>query len=297
MDGFARKSQRYAPHVMAAVLLAGMLLVCGCQTASSLTLRNKTWRRGDDVKSYEKVDLTYQVNHSQSGLQKPPRPWQEARLVSAEKGESDLFEVESDTPSAISAWSKASVHVVYPHPDGNKDQAQVTLKLSRLAPGEIETSYAGAFKRAVNKRLYGTKSLLFRKGDAEQDAVTTTRASQIDDEVWTISLSKEQLDLLLAELNNNGFFGQQERPYACSELSLQIDHESVTKSWTQEPRLNQLIEHTYQQGQLVGYATPQQAEPLTTRKDKIASRFDKLPFGKKSGLADEQEVNQVNYEE
>lgn len=299
MDGFRRTWNRCAPHVLAGLLLVGMMLVSGCQTASSFTLRDRTWQRNrSEVTTYDRVDLVYEVNHSQTGLDQPSRPWHEVLTSAGRKNDSgnEMFAPANGTASPISAWCKARVQVVYPHPEGTPDMAQVTLRLSRLAPGEIETSYAGMFKRLVHRRVEDSKSL-FGKDTPAAD-LASRPASRLDDEVWTTSLSKDQLDLLLAELTNNGFFGQQERPYACSELSLKVDHESICKSWTQEPRLNQLIEHTYQQGQLVGFVTPEAHQPLTNRKDRLMARFEKLPFVKASQeTLPSDGIEQVGFEE
>ncbi len=300
MDGMRRRIGRFSPHFFAGLLFAITVCASGCQTASSFTLHDRTWKREKtELTSYERVDLVYEVNQSESGLKKRTRNWPDALTVSDEKEGDDLLVSQASNASPMTAWSKSRIHVIYPHPDGTPDAAQVTLRLSRLAPNEIETSYAGAFKRMVNRRVNQSKAWFGRDVEQEEEVASSRRQSQLDDEIWTTTLSKEQLDLLLGELTNNGFFGQQERPYACSELSLKVDHESICKTWTQEPRLNQLIEQTYQQGELVGFISPEEYEPLTTRKDRMMARLEKLPFRGGSDSSEEGavEVEQVAFEE
>ncbi len=250
-----RRSLRNPGLNIIAALCAMMTLFSGCQTATSLTWKNRTWGlNSQPLDDYESVDLVYEVDHSETGLKKRGRHLTGMLQVSGhDASKATNFE---NVTGDVSPWCNARVRITYPNPKTNDNTALVTLRLSRLAPGEIETSYFGAFKTLIQKRIRD-KEVAFNE---QHNTSGSGNTSKLDDEVWSTSLTKEQLDLLIKDITNNGIFDHQERPYSSTELSLKLDSKSINKSWTQEPRLNQLIEHTYQQGQLIGFVSPERIQ-------------------------------------
>jgi hypothetical protein len=76
------------------------------------------------------------------------------------------------------------------------------------------------------------------------------KVSTVADEIWTMDISKSELDLLLCDLSTGGFFGQQWRPIGGSWLYVDLEGCTTKKAWTPEPRLDDLIARVFGEGTL-----------------------------------------------
>lgn len=162
---------------------------------------------------------------------------------------------ESIEPSAPAGkWSQARIEIVYPHPDGNESKGLATLIVSRHAPVE---SSSKSFKQKMSNglsrmmmRASGTSSELTQLVGSEK-----VSSESVDEEVWQLNLPKEELDLLLSEFSHRGFFNKQERPRGEATVSITVDQGEFSKRWTSEPRLEDLMQQIYNQGELSAFKT------------------------------------------
>jgi len=64
-------------------------------------------------------------------------------------------------------------------------------------------------------------------------------------------IPRRELDLLLVDLAHSGFFENQVRTTGDAHLNVVIDEGEESKTWSAEPRLNELIDRVYREGRLV----------------------------------------------
>jgi hypothetical protein len=109
-------------------------------------------------------------------------------------------------------WSTARLSIQYPIPDGHPDFARLRLELKPAS------------------------------------AVRAT--SEPAAEVRTLDVPKQELDLLIADLAHQGYFGAAARSEGGARLNVSIDQGRAQKTWSSEPRLDDLAERVYREGRL-----------------------------------------------
>jgi len=151
--------------------------------------------------------------------------------------------------SESAAWARATLTIQYPHPTGQADFARATLRLSSLRDSEFQALDRAGEKMGVD--LLATKAF--------QASVLSTQPTR-DDELWILDLPRQQLDLLLTDLQQQGFFQSQSRNQLGTRLSVELDQHKLKKDWSPEPRLDQFMMRVYREGQLSGllsHSTPE----------------------------------------
>jgi hypothetical protein len=79
---------------------------------------------------------------------------------------------------------------------------------------------------------------------------------QPNDELWVLDFPRQQLDLMLVDLANSGFFEDQQRPEGGTQLSVTIDRGQTAKPWSTDARLDGIVDRVQREGWLVGFALP-----------------------------------------
>ncbi len=151
-------------------------------------------------------------------------------------------------------WSQARIQIVYPHPDGSEDKGLARLVVSRHSPVNPASQKSGVSMKDRVSRL------MLRASGASPELASQinsgkVKAETVDEEVWQLDLPKEELDILLSELSQRGFFNQQERPRGEAVVSILVDQGELSKRWTSEPRLEDLMQQIYDEGELSAFNT------------------------------------------
>lgn len=193
---------------------------------------------------YDKLVLNYDLDRAGGGL-----------VVNSLDPVQTVQASAADAPATLGAdWNSARLCVEYPHPGGDPSLAKLTLRLSphSHSPEECplgDGSPAGQFAE-VRRRWMSLKT-----GDRiELEGGGSARAELCaDDEIWVLDLPKQELDLLLFDLADSGFFDEQMRPSGAARLNVTIDRGETAKTWTTEPRLDELVYRVYRNGRLEGF--------------------------------------------
>ena len=180
---------------------------------------------------YNKVLVTYLIGGSHGGLTRDPS--QAAGPAST---------VSDSTIESGADWSIAALKIEYPHPEGDADLARATLRLSRGPAIPKSKTLAQKFHSSLDW-------LSWR--DSQPDSVR-----QAHDELWVLDFPRQQLDLMLVDLANSGFFEDQQRPEGGTQLSVTIDWGRTAKPWSTDARLDGIVERIQREGWLVGFALP-----------------------------------------
>lgn len=204
------------------------LLTCGvgCQTRHHVSIDE------GGQPNYEKLALVYDL--------------QSTRLL--EQGTE--IQQTSSSHDADGSWPFARLRIEYPHPNNKPGYARATLRLGR-AP--ITASSPG-----WSERVRGSLNRLVTDEPAVDDS------EQLDDEVWALDLPREQLDTVLIDLTERGFFKDQTRPTGDAKLKVSIDRGMASKRWSSEPQLDDLIHRIYSDGWLAWYIDCQHAGIVRT---------------------------------
>ncbi len=204
-------------------------LVCvlaGCRIPNQLTAGNSA------TPQYEKANIVYELDGAQR-----PLPLTDAEIKPA------AFTETPDVAAVAPEWAGATLTLQYPHPDGQEDTARATLRLSAEPLRNSPTALAAATRWLGWNRT------------AEQPAATGDAAPRQplrDDEIWVLDVPKQQLDLLLTDLQQSGFFQAQTRSQTGTKLDVQLNWGRVQKEWSSEPRLDHFMSRVYREGHLKG---------------------------------------------
>lgn len=219
-------------------LIAAVVLLCiasaGCQLPGQIKLTKSGAPR------YERANIVYKLD---GGLRPLPLTDSEIKPISFD----DAVSAAPLASNPSSEWATAILSVQYPHPDGTPELARASLRLSASPPG-LGISQAS--------RWLG-------KGRGIEPPMLSEfpRPALRDDEIWVLDLPKQELDLLIADLQKSGYFQAQTRADSGTNLEVQLDSGRVNKEWTAEPRLDQFISRVYVEGRLGGLVACDTPEP------------------------------------
>ena len=210
-----------APRAMA-WLVALILNLSGCALPERVTV--------DDAGTlqYERAVVVYELSGANGAL--------EHDLLRTVR-RPELHAADSAT------WSSAMLTIDYPHPCGRTDLAQATLHLSDTLIVFRETSPTPG--EQIRTGLIRAASFVRQDESDPQDAWAASAT------VLTLDVPKYQLDLLLYDLADSGFFDAQQRPSAGSRLAVRVDRGELKKAWSPEPRLDDFVTRTYRHGRVV----------------------------------------------
>ncbi len=201
-------------------------LVVGCRVPSSMSASKS------GTPQYERANIVYELDGAQRPL---PLTSTEIKPVA--------FDADPETPPPAPEWAEATLSIQYPHPDGTADTARATLRLSAEHRHDSPSAVAQA------RRWLGWNP---QSEPVDGSTSTAAKAPRRDDEIWVLDIPKQQLDLLLTELQGNGFFQAQTRAESGTKLDVQLNWGRVQKEWSAEPRLDHFMTRVYREGRLGG---------------------------------------------
>ncbi|TWT61044.1 hypothetical protein Pan54_17780 [Rubinisphaera italica] len=238
------------------LLFAGLLpLFSGCQQGKAM-LGRIGLKSEDAVYSYSDIQLDYETN-CKTSLIRRSFPFLTHRVEQTSLEKTEEYQSNAQTVSfADGKWSKAKIQILYPHPDGSLDKGLARLAVTRFCP-TLQDS--GLEHTTTRERLTNFISLASCEEDAEP-VVQSNHNSRSAEEIWELDIPKEELDILIAELKHRGFFENQERPRGEATMHVVLDNTQVTKRWTNEPRLENLMLQVYNEGTLSAFG--RKTEPI-----------------------------------
>ncbi len=183
---------------------------------------------------YEQVNLVYELNGRFRDIP--------IRQISTE-----AFEYTSETPAATESehWMGARLAIQYPHPDGTPGLARATLRLSgQPAPARLDAKVYQPYEP-------------FPVSQDPGDLIALRPLR--DDEVWVLDFPKQQLDLLLTDLQQCGFFDNQLRNDPGTRLEVELNRGKTAKNWSPEPRLDDFVSRVQTEGRLSGFVSHESA--------------------------------------
>jgi hypothetical protein len=136
-------------------------------------------------------------------------------------------------------WKSVRLQVDYPHPEGIPEVARATLRLS-MKSDSVYTPVDAS---------------VFHQGDIVPPDLASETRPMCDDEIWILDIPRPQLDSLLVELNEAGFFQSQMPNEVGTRLEVRIDGGRTAKTWMAEPRLDDFVHRIRTDGRLSGFVT------------------------------------------
>lgn len=200
--------------------------ITGCRIPSQFTAGK------DPSPQYERANIVYELDGAQRAL-----PLTDSEIKTAS------FTGAPEAPAAFPEWGGATLTLQYPHPDGIADTARASLRLSAEPPKNSRSALAQATRWLGWNRSTGQPA---------QDGEPAPQQPSRDDEIWVLDIPKQQLDLLLSDLQQNGFFQPQTRSQTGTKLDVQLNYGRVQKEWSSEPRLDHFMSRVYREGRLDG---------------------------------------------
>ncbi|MEX0703131.1 MAG: hypothetical protein WD069_13635 [Planctomycetales bacterium] len=186
---------------------AAALLLAGCAFPHKLRVTEQ------GAPQYSRVSLVYEVNAGRGALA--------PRFLDSTPGEIISFPRQPASPV-----ESAVLRLEYPHPHGPPETARVTVRLSRLT---IEDRQALAKRDGLLVRLVSARD---EHIDDDGDSLA---------EIFELAISKPELDLLLVDLAQSGYFDPNLTAAGGTRLAAEIDGATARKAWVPEPRLDDVI--------------------------------------------------------
>lgn len=219
-------------RVSAAVLLAA---VTGCES-----LQPRSVQIDAASGRYQSAQLTYELDTGRLS-----QPVQTARIAAHQ------VSYQQQPSSPLPDRSHARLSVQYPHPRGKAGfaLAEVVIEADQTPVKSSSGTDKSAFQRFVSSI-----------GDAMNDILPGMQYGEGVREAWALDISKEELDQLIGQLANSGYFAYGPDTTPGVEVFTRLDGKIVRKNWHQVTALNDFIERVRHEGQLVSYVRPPQTE-------------------------------------
>lgn len=147
-----------------------------------------------------------------------------------------------------SCWLSATLTVLAHHPDAEPGMARAILRLSRSCRMVSEPEPQPLVIRMRNRMIRRLWPQI--PPEAVQEPEPSPPCCEADEEIRVYDFPRQELDVLLEDLASNGFFDEQRRLAGGAHLSVSIDGGTARKSWTPEPRLDDLIMRVCRDGHL-----------------------------------------------
>jgi len=200
------------------------LLLCGCEAVS----RSRSQIADTHPAPYENAKINYRVDEAVST---PPPPGSaEGRLVSYNE--------------AADAGAKPTVRTLaiqYPHPAGKNGYALVELVVESRDPASKATDDQGWLKQL---------------GSLAGETLPGVHWSAGIKEAWALDMPRADLDHLLVQLRETGYFHEPDRIGGTTEITAQIDGVAFRRPWDHVPDLDALAERVRREGSLTAYTRP-----------------------------------------
>ncbi len=264
------KPDFFVRRIVAMIVMGGLTFSIGCQH-SRMTIGEIDETPGTSVAEYEDFSLSYETDTAPRAKSLIPSPIRtvSGSLIDGKPADDDRF--------AEERWSRARFQLIYPHPSGDMEKGLARLIITRHSPSAAkEDEMAFPLQRHVKgllKSARDTPGRLLGFDDSRTQPVSH------GEEIWELDLPKEEIDILLAELSHRGFFQKQERPRGEALVHVEIDNDRVSKRWTNEPRLEELMLQVYNEGRLSAFGR-KAPDTLLSKNSRSADPFPRPVVGR-----------------
>jgi len=234
----------FVGRIAPVILLGGLAASIGCQH-SRMTIGEINETPGTSIAEYEDFSLSYETDTAPRAKSLIPGPIRtvSGSLIDGKPAEDERF--------AEERWSRARFQLIYPHPSGDTEKGLARLIITRHSPSSLkEDDTVFPLKRHVTGLLKSARETPGRLLGFDDGG---TQPVSHGEEIWELDLPREEIDILLAELSHRGFFQKQERPRGEALVRVEIDNDRVSKRWTNEPRLEELMLQVYNEGRLSAF--------------------------------------------
>ncbi len=191
-------------YIAYAAMLA-LFLPC----AGGCAMSHKVAVNDSGAPQYQRVDISYRIPASHKALVR------------------NVDHIVRASGQAEISRSNAALKIEYPHPENKPEMVRATLRLSVKPAVARAQSFVGRLRSNIS----------WLPGGDQPSEVSPS----VDDEVWVLDFPRQQLDLMLVDLAHSGFFDDQNRHEGTAFLSINIDRGSVSKVWSPEARLDDVI--------------------------------------------------------
>lgn len=234
-------SARLAARI-ALVGVLGAVCLCGCSSLSPT--RPLPWKKmplDASTGFYQSASIEYRLDAGK--LQQPLD-------VAHVEGQRIWFEKLASSP--LEGESTGTLSIIYPHPQGKAEQAQVKFVLESRSGAEPKNSPWLPVHVGVS----------VRKSDSPQSIVTSQ--SQLL-ESWVLDIPSSESDAYFKLLGAQSFYDTERPESGAAEIAVNINGKRIEKPWDQIPELNLLVQRVRRQGQLVALVRPANApRPITS---------------------------------
>lgn len=195
--------------------------------ASGCTLSEKIGVDSTGAPIYEKLHIVYELPGADA-VSKSRSTQRDRQSPTADIEPVDWQEL---------SWPVVRLEIAYPHPEAPAQFGRATVVFSDTPPSADsgEEMPAGPLQSGLERLT------AWRSKPAAESTVTPAHVAGPGDVVRYLDLPKLELDLLLVDLANSGFFDDQQRPAATAQLDVTINRGRVAKRWTREARLDDLL--------------------------------------------------------
>lgn len=246
-------------HLVAAALLLAAAGCCCCG-------RRENHCQFDC--DYEKATVVYELSGSCGAL--ASTAIRRAYAMKLDEGDITTFVA----PNRLT-WQSAIVTIQYPHPVDGPCSARATIRLSR----RLLLRSSRKPRVTLGRPTVELAHRLNPKSQAPPvvvEAPPRVETCESPDEIWSMDITKQELDLLLCDLSATGFFSQQWRPNGGGHLYVELDKCLTRKVWTPEPKLDDLIARVFGEGTLEmeapeGTPTPRDVTPSEPGRTRVTS--------------------------
>lgn len=260
-----RKRQSDQPALIVLSLCLISVATAGCQTVSKVVSRTRP-----EIE-FKTMEMVYAVDSVDAGISKEAAEVVQTHFsneapneaVSGEDAQQTDEDTSNDLVTSCGEWSAAKIRIIYPHPKKGTQYAQAVLRVSRCPPGA--KGDLRSTRQPSSKSWMASIPFIGGKVKDPEIIQKTPWNSGMQDEVWSCDLDRGEVEILVQDLQQNGFFEKQKRPRGEAELTVDVDQSKTSKPWTSVPRIEHLIQHVYREGQLVGFVT--QTDPTSDSDD------------------------------
>lgn len=204
------------------------LLILALFTQISCRVTSRAVSQVQQTDQCERLEIIYRA-HAAAGP-----------LFAPQQDPGVLLTAASDGQFPNLTWSKAELRIEFPHPDGRTDMARASLYFTPVDCGQGVT--AARWSDRIEERQVRRSTRKERWFHAEPHHVFGNEYASLD-------LSKAEIDPILDELRDHGFFTEASRtPDAASQLEVRINRRWTAREWAYEPTLDALTTRLFEEG-------------------------------------------------
>jgi hypothetical protein len=212
-------------------LLAVLVAAAGCES-----IQPRTVRIDSTVGIYQTATLTYRIDAGKLS---------EAVKVANITGRQVSYEQKPSGP--YPDRSIALLSLQYPHPLGRPGYALAEVVVEARKP---PTNTVDTKKSAWRRWADDMHKLL------TQNSLPGVKLANGIHEAWTLDIPRTELDGVIGQLSQTGYFHLAGNPAPGVNVSCKIDGQQINKQWGHVSALDALIDRVRHEGQLASYTRP-----------------------------------------